>query len=246
MRALQARFKDWILSRSPEIDVSVFADRAGASREARFRVYEKAYWIRMTEAIEEDLERTRELIGPERLRTLVREYVERTPSTSWTLAQAGQDLPDFVRGCHEWHEVPFLLRVVEWDWLRVESFLAPVVPDASPAGAVAFRIDPSVRAMALSRPDADTAISRFDVDPLVAEPAGDSPLLLVWRTGDASEGFSLEERVLVGRSAEAWRALAANPDPDALAPTLESLGYDEESARALFTALSTLGMIVPG
>ncbi|HVO09737.1 MAG TPA: DNA-binding domain-containing protein [Vicinamibacteria bacterium] len=61
----------------------------------RVEVYHGMYLLRMVEALESDFPAVRHFLGEEAFAELVRDYVERYPSRSYTLNRLGDHLPQF-------------------------------------------------------------------------------------------------------------------------------------------------------
>ena len=74
----------------------------------RIGVYHGMYLMRMEEALETDYPVIRYHLGDHQFGHLVREYVQRYPSTSYTLNRLGDHLPQFFLDDSEWPEAAFL------------------------------------------------------------------------------------------------------------------------------------------
>jgi hypothetical protein len=64
----------------------------------RVEVYHGMYLLRMVEALESDYPAVRHFLGEEAFMELVRDYVQRFPSRSYTLNRLGDHLPQFLAG----------------------------------------------------------------------------------------------------------------------------------------------------
>lgn len=62
----------------------------------RFKVYADAWYIRLEESLREDYPQLHEALGPKRWKKLISAYIRRCPSKSFTLAHAGDQLPEFL------------------------------------------------------------------------------------------------------------------------------------------------------
>ena len=91
----------------------------------RVGVYHGMYLMRMEEALETDYPVIRYHLGDHQFGHLVREYVERHPSTSYTLNRLGDHLPQFFLDEPEWHEAAFL-----HDLARLELAMTVVFDEA--------------------------------------------------------------------------------------------------------------------
>jgi len=63
----------------------------------RLRVYQIAYYARLIECLGEEFEGVKETIGESAFQQLGMEYLERYPSTSYTLADLGKKFPEYLR-----------------------------------------------------------------------------------------------------------------------------------------------------
>ena len=91
----------------------------------RVGVYHGMYLMRMEEALETDYPVIRYHLGDHQFAHLVREYVDRYPSTSYTLNRLGDHLPQFFLDEPEWHEAAFL-----HDLARLELAMTVVFDEA--------------------------------------------------------------------------------------------------------------------
>jgi hypothetical protein len=85
-------------------------------------VYHGMYLMRMEEALETDYPVIRYHLGDHQFAHLVREYVERYPSTSYTLNRLGDHLPQFFLDEPEWHEAAFLHDLARLELAMTEVF----------------------------------------------------------------------------------------------------------------------------
>jgi len=88
----------------------------------RIGVYHGMYLMRMEEALETDYPVIRYHLGDHQFGHLVREYVQRYPSTSYTLNRLGDQLPQFFLDEPEWHEAAFLHDLARLELAMTEVF----------------------------------------------------------------------------------------------------------------------------
>lgn len=95
---------------APEQLADVLLPSATLAPVERIGIYHGMYLLRMAEALESDYPALAHFLGEKRWAALVREYVERHPSRSYTLNVLGRALPSFVleapglprrRFCHD-------------------------------------------------------------------------------------------------------------------------------------------------
>ena len=88
----------------------------------RIGVYHAMYLMRMEEALETDYPVIRYHLGDHQFGHLVREYVQRYPSTSYTLNRLGDQLPQFFLDEPEWHDAAFLHDLARLELAMTEVF----------------------------------------------------------------------------------------------------------------------------
>jgi len=88
----------------------------------RVGVYHGMYLMRMEEALETDYPVIRYHIGDHQFSHLVRAYVERYPSTSYTLNRLGDHLPQFFLDLPEWPQAAFLHDLARLELAMTEVF----------------------------------------------------------------------------------------------------------------------------
>jgi len=88
----------------------------------RVGVYHGMYLMRMEEALETDYPVIRYHLGDHQFGHLVREYVQRYPSTSYTLNRLGDYLPQFFLDDPEWPEAAFLHDLARLELAMTEVF----------------------------------------------------------------------------------------------------------------------------
>lgn len=88
----------------------------------RVGVYHGMYLMRMEEALESDYPAIRYHLGDHQFSHLVRAYVERYPSTSYTLNRLGDYLPQFFLDQPEWPQAAFLQDLARLELAMTEVF----------------------------------------------------------------------------------------------------------------------------
>ena len=88
----------------------------------RVGVYHGMYLMRMEEALESDYPVIRYHLGDHQFGHLVREYVQRYPSTSYTLNRLGDHLPQFFLDHPEWPQATFLRDLARLELAMTEVF----------------------------------------------------------------------------------------------------------------------------
>jgi len=106
---------------SERLSEVILPSRSMTSAE-RVGVYHGMYLMRMEEALETDYPVIRYHLGDHQFAHLVREYVERYPSTSYTLNRLGDHLPQFFLDEPDWHEAAFLHDLARLELAMTEVF----------------------------------------------------------------------------------------------------------------------------
>jgi hypothetical protein len=88
----------------------------------RIGVYHGMYLMRMEEALETDYPVIRYHLGDHQFSHLVRDYVQRYPSTSYTLNRLGDHLPQFFLDEPEWPQAAFLHDLARLELAMTEVF----------------------------------------------------------------------------------------------------------------------------
>lgn len=88
----------------------------------RVGVYHGMYLMRMEEALETDYPVIRYHLGDHQFAHLVREYVQRYPSTSYTLNRLGNHLPQYFIDEPEWPQAAFLHDLARLELAMTEVF----------------------------------------------------------------------------------------------------------------------------
>lgn len=104
--------------------LSEIVDRGPFTRIDRLDVYAEAYYSRLLEVLESDFGTLKRLVGENIFRGLVVDYLKVHPSRSYTAAELGRELPNFVRGWELSEDLPYLADVAALEWAIVDSFFA--------------------------------------------------------------------------------------------------------------------------
>ena len=88
----------------------------------RIGVYHGMYLMRMEEALETDYPVIRYHLGDHQFSHLVRDYVQRYPSTSYTLNRLGDHLPQFLLDEPDWPQAAFLHDLARLELAMTEVF----------------------------------------------------------------------------------------------------------------------------
>lgn len=235
----------------------------------RLQIYNQQYWWRMLGTFGEDFRGVRAVVGERKFDRLAVAYIEAFPSNSWTLAELGERLPDFLAAHPELTAPHTALAcdVARLEWARTFSFdaaeCAPINPQRiarTPPDRLRFGVQPHVQLLELRHPvdealirlkhrntqamsNAATSTRRRRVGRLFAKP-GRQPLFLAVHRHDFSVFYKRLER-------EAWlllQALRAGQTLDdacasAFAQSSAPPEQNAEKIRAWFATWTALGWL---
>ena len=90
----------------------------------RLEIYNRQYWFRLISAVSEDFPTLNALLGPKRFDPLILAYLNRHPSTSWTLRDLGAKLPRFLEAHPEMtgRRHRLAVDVARLEWAYVDAF----------------------------------------------------------------------------------------------------------------------------
>lgn len=98
----------------------------------RIGIYRGMYLARLQEALEADYPGLRHFLGPKRFSDLVRDYVDRFPSQSYTLNRLGDRLPEYIRSRPGIVRQEFLYELARFELLMSRLFDAEESPVLTP------------------------------------------------------------------------------------------------------------------
>jgi hypothetical protein len=107
-------------------------ERLGAVE--RLEVYARMYFFRLLDCLAEDFPAVHGVVGHERFHALVRDYLERHPSTSRSVRHLGRSFAGFLEGHPIGAEHPHVADLARFEWALLEAFDAcdaePLAPEA--------------------------------------------------------------------------------------------------------------------
>ena len=96
----------------------------------RIEIYNKQYWFRLLDSLYEDFPGLRALLGDERFHQLSIAYIDKHPSTSFTLRDLGQHMEKFLAKNPKWtkpHQ-KFARDLVKLEWAHILAFDGAELP----------------------------------------------------------------------------------------------------------------------
>lgn len=90
----------------------------------RLEIYNRQYWFRLMECLEQDFSGLKALLGNKKFNQLAVAYIQKHKSKSYTLRNLGQFLPDFIKKnkklCGSRYEI--CKQAVALEWAQIEAF----------------------------------------------------------------------------------------------------------------------------
>ncbi|MCB1103476.1 MAG: putative DNA-binding domain-containing protein [Opitutaceae bacterium] len=258
----------WADGRRAEEVVGSFAkanDRLSALE--RIEIYNRMYWFRTLDSLQEDLPGLRAVLGERKFARLIETYLTQVPSRSFTLRDLPARLERYIRA-HPRLTTPHTALAADmaaFEWAQIECFDGGAVPPATPddlADAPPTRLrlglQPQIKLLALRYPVDDYAIA------LKRDALRDDASNAVERGGRKTTRRRLTKRPTAARTwlaihrhegviyykrleAPAYRMLVALRDGKSLARAVAAAGLrvKPEQVQAWFTNWMQLGWFCP-
>lgn len=96
----------------------------------RLQIYARGYWFRVIDGVYEDHPGLRALLGDKKFSALVRAYLAKYPSRSFTMRNLSSRLPQFIREAPRWTAPRTALAhaVARFEWAQTIAFDAAALP----------------------------------------------------------------------------------------------------------------------
>lgn len=138
---LQKRFSQTLITESSRIE-SLLYDRCGTPTLASsVEIYSNAYRIRLLESLKEDYPMLNQLLGSESFDSMALKYIDKHPSTSYSLRYFGQHLSNFLAIEPVLQKQPYLSELAGFEWQLVDVFDLADSPVASIADMSLFAVE---------------------------------------------------------------------------------------------------------
>jgi hypothetical protein len=123
----------------------------------RLEIYNRQYWFRVLDALNEDFAGLRAIVGGRRFEALCKAYLVECPSKSFTMRNLGAGLESWLQDNAHWIQsrAGLALDMVRLEWAEIEAFDAAAEPALTPQDLAAsdadpkFRLQPYVRLLGL-------------------------------------------------------------------------------------------------
>lgn len=133
----------------------------------RLEIYNRQYWFRVLDGLEEDFAGLRAVVGRRRFDALCQAYLLECPSNSFTMRNLGARLESWLRANPRWIQprAGLALEMVRLEWAEIEAFDAASEPSLTPedqstrATDPRFRLQPCVQLLNLRYPVDDLLLA---------------------------------------------------------------------------------------
>ncbi|MBS9778053.1 MAG: putative DNA-binding domain-containing protein [Gammaproteobacteria bacterium] len=117
-------FEAYLKGEDSNITDSIIANDKGDAVE-RMAIYKDAYAMRLMDILYGDYPTIHEILGTETFFSMAKEYLEKYPSTSFTVRHFGQYLPKFLQEAAPYSDYPYLWQIADFEWAKGTVFDAP-------------------------------------------------------------------------------------------------------------------------
>lgn len=133
----------------------------------RLEIYNRQYWFRVLDALDEDFAGLRAIVGRRRFDALCEAYLVECPSASFTMRDLGARLEPWLRANPRWIQsrAGLALEMVRLEWAEIEAFDAASEPSltpedlSTPATDPRFRLQPYLQLLKLNYPVDDLLLA---------------------------------------------------------------------------------------
>lgn len=222
LAALQARFRDWLVT-GDEADAAVFGTHAAAG----LNVYQNNYRVQLMGCLEVSYPLLRRFIGEEAFRAAAITHIDTKPPRGWTLDHYGADFAETLRALHPHN--PDLDELAWIEWMLGEAFVAADAVPLNPESLACIDWDrtqlilaSSVRVRSATTNADDVWMALRQDEHAESEMLPDCAGLVIWRKDHIAR-----LRRTDGTELLALRQLASDPSLEALCDAVFSnIGED--------------------
>lgn len=117
-------FEAYLKGESSDITDWVCADEKGDATE-RMNIYREAYRLRLIDILYGDFPTIYQILGTETFVEMAQNYLQKYPSTSFTVRHFGQYLSKFLSEESPYDAHPYLWQIADFEWAKGTVFDAP-------------------------------------------------------------------------------------------------------------------------
>jgi len=230
---LQTAFQGAVLNGAQPLPGSILPSRQQGAEE-RFKIYQDAYRLRLTEFLSSDYPALRVILGDDDFNTLAAAYIEDTPSFHRNARWYGRGLPDFMRVHEPWQDCRAVTDLSLFERALADAFDAADCEalEASALGSVAaedqpklrFSFQPGLSVLSLAQGTAAVHQAVSEDSEVPTPSATEEETVLIWRDCsqqsfyrvlEENEALALDSAVAGGTFAEICGLLSLRMPEDA-------------------------------
>lgn len=117
LKELQSQFQEYLMLGNIEALLPSIAPHQYLSQEKRLKIYYDAYRIRLFEILKLDFPKTHTLMGDDSIKEAFITYLDKHPSTHFSVRYFGQHLSEFLKTTAPFSEQGVLAEMALFEWL---------------------------------------------------------------------------------------------------------------------------------
>jgi hypothetical protein len=90
----------------------------------RFEIYVNDFWPRILDSLADDFPKLKKMLGNKKFEEWIEKYIQKYPSTSFTLFYLGKNLPRFMNEKYRGRNKKNILETVAFEWAQVNAYVA--------------------------------------------------------------------------------------------------------------------------
>lgn len=112
----QQNLQDYLLYGNMDGLQDLVVEHPHLNIDTRLKIYFDGYRLRLIEALTDDFEKLKIIMGEERFDKLAREYIDAQPSRFFSLRDFGGNFPEFLHNHADYQHIPFLAEMAKFEW----------------------------------------------------------------------------------------------------------------------------------
>lgn len=124
MPSFHQLFEAYLKGEDNAITDDIISDDKGSATE-RMNIYRDAYMYRLIDILANDFPSIYQILGTEAFMDMGKAYLNRYPSTSFTVRHFGQHLGKFLSEIVPYADHPYLWQIADFEWAKGTVFDAP-------------------------------------------------------------------------------------------------------------------------
>lgn len=117
-------FASYLNGEASDITAQINSDGKGDAS-TRMNIYRDAYVYRLVDILADDFSTIYQILGTDAFVDLGKAYLQRYPSTSFTVRDFGQHFAKFLHDTPPYADYPYLWQIADFEWAKNSVFDAP-------------------------------------------------------------------------------------------------------------------------